>query len=530
VTLTDRQGLAARAFCLATLAGLGLAFGVAETLLGAAVLALVGAVAVAATHDSRVPVRWVCAAEGLVAALVVGSLLPEGALLLPYLVIPALLTGVADRYAAVVTVVGLEMLGLLVVLGVDGGAVRAALETAAPWAVASLGVGLMAVWVGDLRNPPARDDEASYESARRLLSQLRTVARRLSSGLDPVSLASQVVLTTHEALEDTRTAIFVRTEGGLLAPLGYQGYHASEALLPTGPMVDRCWAEMEPVHEQPDAGLVDTRHRFVLPLRSGSRMIGVVLSEAGSPPAPGVVAALMADLDEQALRLDTALVFDEVRSLATTEERQRLAREIHDGVAQELASLGYAVDDLVAENDDEHQRSRLRALRAEITRVVSELRLSIFDLRSGISTAAGLGSALSDYVRAVGARSGFTVHLTLDEAPTRLRVEVETELLRIAQEAVTNARKHAEAGHLWVDCQVRPPYAQVTVEDDGHGMGQPREDSYGFTIMRERARRINARLEIGPRDPGDPSRGTKVRVTVGGETDPDVEVRRRDRS
>ena len=54
----------------------------------------------------------------------------------------------------------------------------------------------------------------------------------------------------------------------------------------------------------------------------------------------------MRELDEQALRLDTALVFDEVRSLATTEERQRLAREIHDGVAQEIASLGYLVDEL----------------------------------------------------------------------------------------------------------------------------------------------------------------------------------------
>jgi signal transduction histidine kinase len=212
------------------------------------------------------------------------------------------------------------------------------------------------------------------------------------------------------------------------------------------------------------------------------------------------------------------LVFDEVWSLATMEERQRLAREIHDGVAQEVASLGYLVDDLAATAADDDQRDRLQSLRGEISRVVSELRLSIFDLRSEISPAAGLGSALSDYVRAVGARSGLTVHLTLDEAPTRLRVEVEMELLRITQEAVTNARKHANARNLWVDCRIQPPYARITVEDDGGGLGPPREDSYGLKIMRERADRIDARLEIGPRNGTHGTQGTKVAVRVGAES------------
>ena len=59
----------------------------------------------------------------------------------------------------------------------------------------------------------------------------------------------------------------------------------------------------------------------------------------------------MTEIDEHSLRLDTALTFDEVRTIAATEERQRLAREIHDGVAQEVASLGYLVDDLVCHSD-----------------------------------------------------------------------------------------------------------------------------------------------------------------------------------
>ncbi len=92
-----------------------------------------------------------------------------------------------------------------------------------------------------------------------------------------------------------------------------------------------------------------------------------------------------------------------MRSIATSEERRRLAREIHDGIAQELASLGYAVDDLVAEaSQDTHEQARagsppladvLRKLRGEITRMVGELRLSIFDLRSEVQAQVALGTA-----------------------------------------------------------------------------------------------------------------------------------------
>jgi signal transduction histidine kinase len=251
----------------------------------------------------------------------------------------------------------------------------------------------------------------------------------------------------------------------------------------------------------------------VLPLRLGLRTFGLVAVER---TAPAFDMARMTEVDqllaEQSLRLETALLFSEVRTLATTEERRRLAREIHDGIAQELASLGYVVDDLAARAryipDLEHD---IRALRGELTRVISELRLSIFDLRSDVQTTVGLGTAISDYVRQVGAGSNFTVHLVLDEAPVRLPVDAETELLRIAQEAITNARKHANAENLWVTCRIDPPSALLRVEDDGAGLGQPRADSFGLEVMRERATRIGAQLSVAQREQG----GTAVQVTLG---------------
>ncbi len=524
MTQSDRLGLAARAFFLATVLGLALAFREPAALQGTVLVIGIGAVAMIVAHFSVINQRWILLVEGFFAALAISVTLPGSEMVLPYLVVPVLLAGIGGAVRDVELVAGFEVVGLAIVLALGGGAesTAAGLELAAPWAVASLGAGFVGAWFGQLRGAPSRVDGASYESARRLLSQLRTVARRLSSGLDPVSLAEQALTAVHEQLGDARSALFVRTEGGVLSPLGYHGYDAKQTLLPSGHLVERCWSEMRPAHGPQPHGRAETRWRTVLPLRSGTRMIGVVIADAPEAPQPGALDSLLRELDEQALRLDTALVFDEVRSLATLEERQRVAREIHDGVAQEVASLGYALDELVATATDDKRRQQLTDVRSEVSRVVSELRLSIFDLRSEISPAAGLGSALSNYIRTVGSRSGLTVHLTLDESPTRLRTEVETELLRIAQEAVTNARKHSGAENLWVDCRIRPPFARITVQDDGTGLADvltgPRADSYGLHIMRERAERINATLDIGSRDKNPSGRGTRVTVTVGDES------------
>jgi signal transduction histidine kinase len=303
-------------------------------------------------------------------------------------------------------------------------------------------------------------------------------------------------------------------KGSVLVPLGYRGLGAQQLLLPNDSMVERCWAEMEPVVGVVPSGNREARHRVVLPLRVGNRMIGVAVSSSSEAANEATIQTLMREVEAHSLRLDTALVFDEIRTMATADERQRLAREIHDGIAQEVASLGYVVDHMASTTRDPSVAQGLRELRGELSRVVADLRLSIFDLRSDVSTTNGLGSALSDYVRQVGAKSDLTVHLTLNEGPTRLSPAVEGELLRIAQEAITNARKHASAQNLWVDCWTSPPQASLTVRDDGRGINGRRDDSYGISIMRERASRIDATLDISSETSGDLAQGTVVSVKV----------------
>jgi signal transduction histidine kinase len=144
------------------------------------------------------------------------------------------------------------------------------------------------------------------------------------------------------------------------------------------------------------------------------------------------------------------------------------------------------------------------------------LRLSIYDLRSDTRPTVSLATALSSYVHSIGRDWGMTIHVQATESRGRLPAECEAELLRIAQEALTNARKHAAADNIWVTLAVQAPHAWLRIEDDGTGFANPHSaKSFGLHIMKERAARIGATFRVVRR----PARGTLVEVVLG---NPDI--------
>ena len=327
-------------------------------------------------------------------------------------------------------------------------------------------------------------------------------------------------------LRYSRAALFVRSEGGRLVPLASAGVDRVDwtpALDDDSPWAE-AWSTGAPQRVGQTFTAGEGGFAAVLPLRVGMRTIGLVgVERTEAPFHDDALADAEALLDEGALRLETALLFSEIRQIATAEERRRVAREIHDGIAQELASLGLRRRRPVLPGDRrEPPASRCRACGASspASSASCACRSSTCAARS-IPTA-GLATALSDYARQVGSTSQLTVHLVLDESPNRLRADVETELLRIAQEAITNVRKHAGARTLWVTCRIAPPAALLRVEDDGRGLSPGRLDSYGLEIMRERAARIGATFTVQDRE----GRGTVVEVVIGGADEPGVRTRR----
>jgi signal transduction histidine kinase len=443
---------------------------------------------------------------------------------LPYLLVPVLCAVLYRRIREAVALTAFSILLLFVLALVDDRLTDSGyLVAAGEWLVLlALSTAVAATLRRNLttrREPPPPQP---YAEATRLLTQLRTVARQLPGAtLDPVGLAQHLLDEVRRVARADRGSVLAAGGGSRLVVLAQLGLERIdwETDLDSDSVIADAWASQQPqtgnrsqARSHP-GGEVST---LVIPLMAGVRTVGVLSIEADAPGAyPASVVSRVTDVcAPAALRLEAALLFDEVRSLATNEERQRLAREIHDGVAQELVMVGYGIDNAMAVLPEEAQdaQGELRTLRNEVTRVITELRMSLFELRTEVDRHGGLSAAIAEYARTMGTTGGMRVHLSLDDTGARLPAATEAELLRIAQEAITNARKHSGAANLWVTCAVDPPFAMVEISDDGQGMVPThREGHYGLTIMAERAERVRGRLEIRRRDP----HGTTVAVVLG---------------
>jgi signal transduction histidine kinase len=443
------------------------------------------------------------------------------AAVLPYLAIPVVSAGLYVRRIET----GLLLVvatGLLVWLGLDNRPTdREYFVGVVEWILLAAMAASVAIAL-ELTVRGRQNRPQPYAEATRLLTQLRSVARQLPGAtLDPGGLAEHLIEEVRTVARVDRAAVLSAGGGSRLVVIAQMGVdHIDwETALDSDSAIADAWTSQQPQlvnRSQSRSHPGGEVRALVVPLVAGVRTVGVLVVEADTATAypPATVMRIVALAAPGALRLEAALLFDEVRSLATNEERQRLAREIHDGVAQELVMVGYGIDNALAVLPEEASDAagELRTLRNEVTRVITELRLSLFELRSEVDRHGGLTAAIAEYARAVGAQAGLRVHLSLDESTARLPAATEAELLRIAQEAITNARKHAGAANLWVTCAVDPPFAQIEVSDDGHGISDQRPDGrYGLAIMAERAERIRGRLEITPRNPN----GTRVAVLLG---------------
>lgn len=484
----------------------------AQLILPIALLALIAALGSLPVSTQRLR-RLQPVAEGAAAAMVIALVQPFAEALLPYVVVPALAAGLRFGVARAMLVVGVDfavlVLGRAIVSGLGDQQVQANLLL---WTAFAVFAGALGSWGHTtlLRIEPSSD---RYSDAHSLLLRLRDVSRTLPSGLDEVSLAQSILEDTAARLDSDRAALYTRKEEELLMPLAFVGDDRLDwdPNVP-GTLWEDALAGAEPLVTSGTFDAPGFGARVVLPLRLGNRVIGLVGAErAGGDFPDDLVQEVQRYLDDAALRLDSGQLFTEVRSVATREERQRVAREIHDGIAQDVASLGYVVDDIASRMPDEDTRTEVLRIRDDLSRLVNELRLSIFEFRASVQPGASVVSTVADYVRSVGQSAGLQVHLSIGESTTRLSTGVETELLRIAQEAVTNARRHSHARNLWVTFKVNAPGAFLRVADDGQGLGSPRSDSYGLSIMQERADRIGATMTVRNRVGG----GTVVELALG---------------
>jgi signal transduction histidine kinase len=196
---------------------------------------------------------------------------------------------------------------------------------------------------------------------------------------------------------------------------------------------------------------------------------------------------------------------------AAEAERRRWARDLHDETLQGLGATKLALS-AALRGDPDRARQQVEGAVAQLEHEIAALRGIIADLRPPALDELGLEPALRTLSERAGALHGLTVELDLQLGERRLDPEVETIAYRVAQEALTNVVKHADATGVRMELRMAASALELAVHDDGRGFQQLRAErsGYGITGMRERAAIGGGSLRVAPRDSG----GTTVALTL----------------
>jgi signal transduction histidine kinase len=266
------------------------------------------------------------------------------------------------------------------------------------------------------------------------------------------------------------------------------------------------------------AALIMQRGGYLgIPLRARGHVLGVlsVFTPLGRQ-VPAEEVALFAAIGEQiGVAADNARLYRQAEQLAVMEERQRLARELHDAVTQSLYSLTLLAETArraLAAEQWAQLGGYLERLGAVSQDALKEMRLLLYELRPASLAREGLVGALQRRLDAVEARAGVQTRLLLPSAEITLAPNVENALFRIAQEALNNALKHAGASAVTVNLRQEEHVLILEVEDNGNGFDPRAAESGGQGLhnMRERAVGAGGSLDIN----SVPGEGTKITARI----------------
>lgn len=258
------------------------------------------------------------------------------------------------------------------------------------------------------------------------------------------------------------------------------------------------------------------------PLRVGGHVEGaIVLRRAMGAFARHHLDWLTTLASTAALAIRNAQLYARSEEAAIIEERTRIAREIHDGLAQDLTYLVLkisAAQKLAAQGKTKELRKELDEISNQLRRDMRDVRHTIFALRPLAIETEGFLPALTKFVKEFGMSTEIETRLVTQGEASQLAPKLETALFRLTQEALNNVRKHARAKHVWIELVFDPPHAaRLRVRDDGVGFDPSKalsaaraRGSVGLAQMRERAERAGGTFVLETA----PSKGTEIRVEL----------------
>jgi len=213
--------------------------------------------------------------------------------------------------------------------------------------------------------------------------------------------------------------------------------------------------------------------------------------------------------NQAAITMVNAELYEHAQSLAALQERQRLARNLHDAVNQSLFSAGLIAEVLprLWERDPEEGRQSLEDLRRLTRGAQADMRLLLAELRPSTLTDAELGDLLHLLGNALAGRTNIPISVTV-AGEGKLPADVQVALYRLCQEGLNNIAKHAGASRVDIHLEYETGAIELRIRDDGRGFDpeQTPPGHYGLSMMRERATAVGAKLSITSQ----PGYGTEI--------------------
>jgi signal transduction histidine kinase len=434
--------------------------------------------------------------------------------------------GFAQGFALALEMAVTAALSVSIPLLVQTGTSRGNVRTASEWSIELLLVAVVAGYgrrlfgEAEARHSLALDRMGRLAEANALLFSLHRVAQTLPASLDLDEVLDSTMRRLRDLLEFDAAAILLvddATRAWVVARSDGARFPNALATLP--PPIERAIESSTPVVttdlfvDGPGISPMG-RSGMYTAIRARSALLGVVALEAEHPAEFTARDAELLDgvVAPAALAIDNARWFARLRTVGADEERTRIARDLHDRIGQSLAYLAFELDRLARRAVTDPVHEELGALREAVRKVVSEVRETLYDLRTDVSEGHTLVDVLEHFLPRVAERSQLEIAFD-HEVTGRLALPQERELWRVAQEAVTNVEKHAQATRVHVRWWCNGEAALLIVSDNGRGLpdrGATRIDAYGMLGMRERADAIGAQLEVE----SVPGRGTTIRCRL----------------
>ena len=374
----------------------------------------------------------------------------------------------------------------------------------------------------DRRQVVDGDDLDRLSTANQILLSLQKIAITLPSSFDLEKVLDQGVAQVQELIgADIVTVLLANDDGSSM--LIVRGRGSAQRLRIESDALPRHISQALHYNHSVSSELSQATRGFAdeallgsyCALRSRGFIVGLIAAEwRQRQDITQQTQVLTGVADALGVAIDNARLFRDIRQQSASEERMRIARDLHDRTGSTLAFVGLELDRLIRKETAREKQVELSDIREHVSKTISEVREMLYNLRTGRDGQNSLSDTVQEFADRVSARAH--VQVTCDfTAPVIDDAFVTNEIWEMIKEAILNAERHSQASELVISTSINEENWEVSIADNGIGLksADKRHDAYGMTGMLERAESLGAEISImSPLS--EKTYGTRVTVTV----------------